>query len=105
MTIVTLQSLRDEQPLEYQKLTDASTYIAGGQFFDWGMSEATDGFRIGPNSGDNFCIEDSVGRFIPFNLEDLDNLIDMLMTYRQEHAKDIKIANLEAQIRELEDGS
>jgi hypothetical protein len=105
MTVVTVQSLRDTKPLEYRVLTDEDEYIAGGQFFDWGMSEAIDSFRVGPNIEDDFCIEDSIGRFIPFNLEDIDSLIDILMTYRQEHAKDVKIASLEAQIRELEDGS
>jgi len=35
MTIVTVQSLRDEKPLQYNVLTKEKNYTAGGQFFDW----------------------------------------------------------------------
>jgi len=102
MTIVTLESLRGSNPLQFNVLTNKDEYLAGGQYFDWLERKHIDSFRVGYNGDDEFCIEDSIGRFIPFNLENIDSLIDTLLAYRQDNDKDIKIANLQAQIRELE---
>jgi hypothetical protein len=82
---------------------DKDTYYVGTAKFDWITSEVVDHFRVGPNIEGEFCIEDSIGRFIPFALEDIDALIDVLLTYRQENDKDVEILNLQARVRELED--
>jgi len=102
MSVVTIQSLRDEAPLQYNILTDKKKYVAGGQFFDWSENNLVDGFRIGLNGNDEFCIEDSIGRYIPFRFENIDSLIDTLLAYRQDNDKHIKIAHLKNEIRELE---
>ena len=104
MTIVTVNRLLDEEEeLTYKVLTDENTYYVGVAKFDWIANEVVDHFRVGPNIEDEFCIEDSVGRFIPFALEDIDSLIDALLTYRQENDKDVEILKLQERIRELED--
>jgi len=104
MTIVTVNKLLDmEDELGYKVLTDKDTYYVGTAKFDWITSEVVDHFRVGPNIEGEFCIEDSIGRFIPFALEDIDALIDVLLTYRQENDKDVEILNLQARVRELED--
>ena len=102
MTIVTVQSLRVEKPLQYNVLTKEKNYTAGGQFFDWSENKIVDGFRVGHNGIDEFCIEDSIGRFIPFNFDNIDSLIDTLLSFRQDNDNYIKISHLKAEIRELE---
>ncbi len=105
MTVVTVESLigiNKHKRLEYTILTDEEDYLAGGQFYEWGKDKVTDGFRVGLGGCDDFYIEDSIGRFIPFSLDSIDSLIDTLLNFRQDNDKDIKIANLEAHIRELE---
>jgi hypothetical protein len=100
----TVNKLLDvENKLTYKVLTDKDTYYVGTAKFDWITSEVVDHFRVGPNIEGEFCIEDSIGRFIPFALEDIDALIDVLLTYRQENDKDVEILNLQARVRELED--
>lgn len=101
MTIVTVNRLMDE--LQYNLLTNKDEYLVGASKFDWLENKVIDSFRVGPNDEGEFCIEDSIGRFIPFALEDIDSLIDVLMTYRQDNDKDIEIEKLNARIRELED--
>jgi len=104
MTIVTVNKLLDmEDELTYKVLTDKDTYYVGTAKFDWIANEVVDHFRVGPNIEGEFCIEDSIGRFIPFALEDIAALIDVLLTYRQENDKDVEILKLRATIRELED--
>lgn len=102
MTIVTVESLTGRRPLQYNLLTKDTEYLAGGQYFDWLERKPIDAFRVGGNTEEEFCIEDSIGRAIPFRLEDIDSLIDVLLAYRQDNDKNIKIASLQAQIRELE---
>lgn len=104
MGIVTINKLENDV-LDYKVLTDKDKYYAGTQQFDWLEDTHFDSFRVGYNGEGEFCIEDSIGRFIPFRLEDIDNLIDVLMTYRQENDKAIEIEKLHNRIRELENGS
>ena len=104
MTIVTVNKLLDiEEDYTYKVLTDKDKYFVGVSKYDWMVDEVVDHFRVGPNLEGEFCIEDSIGRFIPFALEDIDSLIDTLMNYRQDNDKDIEIEKLQSKIRELED--
>jgi len=100
MTIVTVNRLMES--LTYNILTDEKDYLVGVQAYDWTEDKIVDHFRVGSNIEGEFCIEDSIGRFIPFLLEDIDSLIDTLMTYRQDNDKDIEIEKLQSKIRELE---
>jgi len=94
-----------EDGLQYNVLTKKSEYYKGPTLYDDLMEEEYDTFRIGFNGDDEFCIEDSIGRFIPFRLDQIDALIDILSFFREDNEKAIKIAKLEEEIRDLKYGN
>ncbi len=104
MTRVTINKLLDTtEEYTYKVLTNKDKYFTGTSKYDWTVDEVVDHFRVGHNLEGDFCIEDSIGRFIPFALEDIDSLIDTLMNFRQDNDKVIEIEKLQSRIRELED--
>ena len=100
---VEINPLEDE--LQYNVLTKKGEYYKGPTLYDDLMEEKYDAFRIGFNGDDEFCIEDSIGRFIPFRLDQIDALIATLSFFREDNEKAIEIAKLEEKIRDLKYGN
>lgn len=93
----------DEKEYCYKYLVEGVDFLEGPSY-NYNYDEVDTEFRVGPNPNapeNEFCIEDSIGRFIPFRWESLGELMVLLDNLELQRLDKSKKENSNGNVEDL----